>query len=158
MKHRTASEVDAARETTLSFRDHREPSRTATRRRGWPAAAARTGGILRRADGASRHYQQHHDGLGLTLGAVVFRAAACPLSRDKDDGMTTVPLDEQDVSEILERAARESLRARVVEILLQQQLVYAHTPTFTGKDEETREEVLRVLARVLDMVSNTELQ
>jgi hypothetical protein len=72
--------------------------------------------------------------------------------------MTTTPLDEQDVSEILERAARESLRARVVEILLQQQLVYAHQPTFTGKDEETREEVLRVLQRVLDMVSNTELQ
>ena len=64
MKHRTASEVDAARETTLSFRDHREPRRTAERRRGWPAAAARLGGILRRADGASRHYQQHHDGLG----------------------------------------------------------------------------------------------
>jgi hypothetical protein len=72
--------------------------------------------------------------------------------------MTTTPLDEQDVSDILERAARESLRARVVEILLQQQLVYAHQPTFTGKDEETREGVLRVLARVMDMVSNTELQ
>jgi hypothetical protein len=72
--------------------------------------------------------------------------------------MTTTPLDEQDVSDILERAARESLRARVVEILLQQQAVYAHQPTFTRKDEEVREEVLRVLARVLDMVSNTELQ
>ena len=73
-------------------------------------------------------------------------------------GMTTPPLDDEDVSEILERAARESLRARVVEILLQQQLVYAHQPTFTGKDEETREEVLRVLARVLDMVTQTGLE
>jgi hypothetical protein len=72
--------------------------------------------------------------------------------------MTTTPLDEEDVSEILERAARESLRARVVEILLQQQLVYAHTPTFTGKDEETREEVLRVLQRVLDIVADTSLE
>ena len=110
--------------------------------------------------GASRHYQQHHDGLGLTLGAVVFRATACPLSRDKDNGMTT-PEDktpEVDYAEVLERAARESLRARVVEILLQQQLVYAHTPTFTGKDEEVREEVLRVLARVLDMVTDAGLE
>jgi hypothetical protein len=72
--------------------------------------------------------------------------------------MTTTPLDEEDVSEILERAARESLRARVVEILLQQQLVYAHTPTFTGKDEEVREEVLRVLARVMDMVADAGLE
>jgi hypothetical protein len=72
--------------------------------------------------------------------------------------MTTTPLDEQDVSEILERAARESLRARVVEILLQQQLVYAHQPTFTGKDEEVREEVLRVLARVMDMVADAGLE
>ena len=72
--------------------------------------------------------------------------------------MTTTPLDEQDVSDILERAARESLRARVVEILLQQQVVYAHQPTFTGKDEETREEVLRVLARVLDMVADSGLE
>jgi len=72
--------------------------------------------------------------------------------------MTTTPIDEEDVSEILERAARESLRARVVEILLQQQLVYAHTPTFTGKDEETREEVLRVLQRVLDIVADTSLE
>jgi len=72
--------------------------------------------------------------------------------------MTTTPLDEQDVSDILERAARESLRARVVEILLQQQLVYAHQPTFTGKDEETREEVLRVLARVMDMVADAGLE
>ena len=72
--------------------------------------------------------------------------------------MTMPPLDESDIAKIYERAARESLRAHVVEILLQQQAVYAHQPTFTGKDEETREEVLRVLARVLDMVSNTELQ
>ena len=88
----------------------------------------------------------------------IFSAPACPLSRDKDNGMTTTPLDEQDVSEIIERAARESLCARVVEILLQQQVVYAHTPTFTGKDEETREEVLKVLARVLDMVSDVGLE
>lgn len=76
-------------------------------------------------------------------------------------GMTTTPdggTPEVDTLAILERAARESLRARVVEILLQQQLVYAHTPTFTGKDEETREEVLRVLQRVIDMISDTELQ
>ena len=73
-------------------------------------------------------------------------------------GMTTPPLDDEDVSEILERAARESLRARVVEILLQQQLVYAHQPTFTGKDEETREEVLRVLQRVLDMVADVGIE
>lgn len=76
-------------------------------------------------------------------------------------GMTTTPTGETpevDYVEALERAARESLRARVVEILLQQQLVYAHTPTFTGKDEETREEVLRVLARVLDMVTNVGLE
>jgi hypothetical protein len=72
--------------------------------------------------------------------------------------MTTTPLDEQDVSEVLERAARESLRARVVEILLQQQAVYAHQPTFTGKDEEVREEVLRVLARVMDMVADVGLE
>ena len=72
--------------------------------------------------------------------------------------MTTTPLDDEDVSEILERAARESLRARVVEILLQQQLVYAHQPTSTGKDEETREEVLRVLERVLDMVADVGLE
>jgi hypothetical protein len=72
--------------------------------------------------------------------------------------MTTTPLDEQDVSEILERAARESLRARVVEILLQQQLVYAHQPTWIGKDEEVREEVLKVLARVLDMVADVGLE
>ena len=72
--------------------------------------------------------------------------------------MTTPPLDDEDVSEILERAARESLRARVVEILLQQQLVYAHQPTFTRKDEETREEVLRVLQRVLDMVADVGLE
>jgi len=72
--------------------------------------------------------------------------------------MTMPPLDESDIAKIYERAARESLRARVVEILLQQHAVYAYQPTFTGKDEETREEVLRVLARVLDMVSNTELQ
>jgi len=120
----------------------------------------RSGGIRRTTDGASRHYQQHHDGLGLTLGAVVFRASACPQSRDKDDGMTT-PEGENlavDPLEVYERAARESLRARVVEILLQQQLVYAHQPTFTGKDEETREEVLRVLVRVLDMVADTGLE
>lgn len=73
-------------------------------------------------------------------------------------GMTTTPLDDVEASAILERAARESLRARVVEILLQQQLVYAHQPTFTGKDEETREEVLRVLARVLDMVTEAGLE
>ena len=72
-------------------------------------------------------------------------------------GMTTT-IDDIDSFEIYERAARESLRARVVEILLQQQLVYAHQPTFTGKDEETREEVLRVLARVLDMVTDTSLE
>ena len=72
--------------------------------------------------------------------------------------MTTPPLDESDIAKIYERAARESLRARVVEILLQQQLVYAHQPTFTGKDEEVREEVLRVLARVLDMVADSGLE
>jgi hypothetical protein len=32
--------------------------------------------MSRRADGASRHYQQHDDGLGLTLGAVDFLGAA----------------------------------------------------------------------------------
>lgn len=76
-------------------------------------------------------------------------------------GMTTTPTGETpdvDYIEALESAARESLRARVVEILLQQQLVYAHQPTFTGKDEETREEVLRVLARVLDMISDTSVE
>ena len=74
--------------------------------------------------------------------------------------MTTTPTGETEVDPlaILERAARESLRARVVEILLQQQLIYAHQPTWTGKDEETREEVLRVLARVLDMVTDAGLQ
>lgn len=72
--------------------------------------------------------------------------------------MTTPPLGDEDASKILERAARESLRARVVEILLQQQSVYAHQPTFTGKDEEVREEVVRVLARVLDMVADTSLE
>jgi hypothetical protein len=71
--------------------------------------------------------------------------------------MTTTTGD-IDPTEIFERAARESLRARVVEILLQQQLVYAHQPTFTGKDEEVREEVLRVLARVIDMVTDTSLE
>ena len=74
--------------------------------------------------------------------------------------MTTTPTGETEVDPlaIYERAARESLRARVLEILLQQQLVYAHQPTWTGKDEEVREEVLRVLARVLDMVTDAGLE
>jgi hypothetical protein len=72
--------------------------------------------------------------------------------------MTMLPLDDEDIAKIYERAARESLRARVVEILLQQQLVYAHQPTWTGKDEEVREEVLRVLQRVLDMVTDAGLE
>ena len=92
--------------------------------------------------------------------AAIFPAPACPLSRDKDNGMTTPEGEKPEVDplEVYERAAREGLRARVVEILLQQQLVYAHTPTFTGKDEEVREEVLRVLARVLDMVTDAGLE
>jgi hypothetical protein len=39
--------------------------------------------MSRRADGASRHYQQHHDGLGQTLGAVDFFGGA---SGQRPDG------------------------------------------------------------------------
>jgi hypothetical protein len=70
--------------------------------------------------------------------------------------MTT--LDEQDASAILERSARESLRARVVEAILHIQLVYAAEPNFTTKDAETREEVCRVLDRLLDRVTDPEMQ
>ena len=70
--------------------------------------------------------------------------------------MTTISDD--DVSAILERAARESLRARVVEAILHMQLVYSTEPNFTGRDAEIREEVCKALDRLLDRVTDLEMQ
>jgi hypothetical protein len=70
--------------------------------------------------------------------------------------MTTISDD--DASAILERAARESLRARVVEAILHMQLVYSTEPNFTGRDAEIREEVCKALDRLLDRVTDLEMQ
>lgn len=70
----------------------------------------------------------------------------------------TTPISDDDVTAILERAARESMRARVVEQILHLQLVYTTEPNFTGRDAEIREEVCRVLDRLLDRVTDLELQ
>ena len=70
--------------------------------------------------------------------------------------MTT--LSDDDASAILERAARESLRARVVEAILHMQLVYSTEPNFTGRDAEIREEVCKALDRLLDRVTDLEMQ
>jgi len=70
--------------------------------------------------------------------------------------MTTISDD--DVSAILERSARESLRARVVEAILHMQLVYSTEPNFTGRDAEIREEVCKALDRLLDRVTDLEMQ